>query len=187
MIHLHQLGLTDDDATFTGVDVSPEAVAEAQRHALDVQIGNGLKLSFADASFDAAFCRDVFHHLENDEARTIFFSELRRVVRPGGFVAAVEPNPMNLMIFSLSVTVSEEKGLRRISESRMKQMFPGVDVTRVAPSAAWRFWLHFHSPLRKHAWTSHVLRPCLLVWESLCRAVAPTFFWSYRVYAWKKE
>jgi hypothetical protein len=45
MIHLRQLGLTENDAVFSGVDLSPEAVTEAGRHGLDVQVGNGLRAS----------------------------------------------------------------------------------------------------------------------------------------------
>lgn len=187
MVHLRQLGLSPDDVTVTGVDVSSEAVAEARRHGLDAHVGNGLELEFPDGSFDAAFCRDVFHHLENNEARKTFFSEMRRVVRTGGFVAAIEPNPVNPMILGLSMLVAEEKGLRSISEARMTQLFPGAEITRAAPSASWRFWLHFHSPFRRIAPISAILRTCCSVWEAFSRAVMPSVFWSYRVYTWKKE
>jgi SAM-dependent methyltransferase len=187
MIHLRQLGLTEDDAMFSGVDLSPEAVTEAGRHGLDVQVGNGLELPVESASFDVSFCRDVFHHLENDEDRKRFFSELHRIVRPGGFVAAIEPNPFNPMILALSLTVPEEKGLRSISELRMREMFPEAEVIRTAPSASWRFWLHFHSPLRRIAWIAKLLRWELSLWESCSRLILPSAFWSYRVYTWKKK
>jgi SAM-dependent methyltransferase len=186
LVQLRQLGLTEDDATFVGIDLSTEAVAEAKRHGLDAHVGNGLHIPFADASFDAAFCRDVFHHLQNDGDRRAFFSEMQRVVHPGGFVVAIEPNPLNAMIFGLSLAIREESGLRSIREGRMKRLFPGCSVTRVAPSAAWRFWLHFYSPLCRHAWTAGPTRVCLAAWEALCRVIAPSVFWSYRVYTWKK-
>lgn len=187
MVHLRQLGLTEDDVILTGVDLSAEAVAEARRHGLAVHRADGLVLSFADASFDAAFCRDVFHHLESDDTRRRFYFEMQRVVRPGGYVVAIEPNALNIMIFGLSVLIPEERGLRSICERRMLQLFPGAEVMRVAPSAFWRFWLHFHSPLRRNLVTAHFFRVVLSVWEALCRVFAPSVFWSYRIYAWKKN
>jgi ubiquinone/menaquinone biosynthesis C-methylase UbiE len=45
------------------------------------------RLPFADASFDAAFATLVFCSVESPAAA---FSELRRVVRPGGAVALLE-------------------------------------------------------------------------------------------------
>jgi SAM-dependent methyltransferase len=47
-----------------------------------------------DQSFDAVFTACVFHHiLYEDHAKWI--SELRRVTRPGGFLAIYEHNPLN--------------------------------------------------------------------------------------------
>lgn len=69
--------------TVVGVDVSPEMLGAARRapgaHYL---LGNAEEMPFADASFDAATCCSGVHWF--DQPR--FFAELKRVLRPGGWV-----------------------------------------------------------------------------------------------------
>lgn len=185
LMHLRQLGLGPNEASLSGIDPTRAAVDEALRHGFDVQLGDGLSLPYADASFDAVFCRDVLHHLENDETRRIFFAEMRRVCRPGGVVVAIEPNPWNPMIFGLAVFIPQERGLLSLSESRVHRNFPGADVIPVVPSAAWRMWFHFRSPFR-HPAVAPVVRGMLRMWEKFSRVVFPKAVWSYRVYIWKQ-
>ena len=53
------------------------------------------ELPFADQSFDGAFGVDILHHVA-DPARA--FTELARVLRPGGRLAFVEPNPWSCLL-----------------------------------------------------------------------------------------
>jgi ubiquinone/menaquinone biosynthesis C-methylase UbiE len=56
----------------------------AARHAnVEFDIGLAYQLPYPDNSFDAAFSTLVFHHL-NAERKRAAFSEIRRVLRPGG-------------------------------------------------------------------------------------------------------
>jgi ubiquinone/menaquinone biosynthesis C-methylase UbiE len=70
-------------ATVVGVDVSPEMLGAARRapgaHYL---LGNAERMPFTAGSFDAATCCSGVHWF--DQPR--FFVELRRVLRPGGWV-----------------------------------------------------------------------------------------------------
>ena len=75
-------------ATAVGVDLGrgPEAAGVAlDDPRIHVVQGDVLRLPFADASFDLAFCDGVLHHTP-DPARG--FEELARVTRPGGAVYA---------------------------------------------------------------------------------------------------
>lgn len=80
-----------------GVDHSVAFVAEARAKAalathgdlIEVQQGDAYKLPFPDATFDAAHCERVLMHLEDPTAA---IREMARVVRPGGVVAAAEPD-----------------------------------------------------------------------------------------------
>lgn len=54
----------------------------------------GPSLPYADATFDLAFAVCVAHHVPPEHWPN-FFSEMRRVVRPGGVVAVIEHNPLN--------------------------------------------------------------------------------------------
>lgn len=68
-----------------GVDLSPGMLAHARARGLDVTEADATALPFPDASFDAAVSFKVLAHIP-DIGRAL--SEMARVVRPGGIVAA---------------------------------------------------------------------------------------------------
>jgi ubiquinone/menaquinone biosynthesis C-methylase UbiE len=80
----------------TGVDLDPERVEAARVAAAEqgcenvrFQVGDIYKLPFPDASFDAVFQSSVFIHLADPHAAA---GELNRVLKPGGLLAASEPD-----------------------------------------------------------------------------------------------
>jgi len=81
----------------TSIDISPEAVANAHKFAVQSGVGDSLRcavadaerLPFADGSFDATFVAASFHHFPNQLAA---LKEMKRVTKPGGYVIwGVEP------------------------------------------------------------------------------------------------
>ncbi len=79
-----------------GIDLAHEAVARAAASGSGTHyLSTGAPaIALRDASVDLAFAICVLHHVPPG-ARGAFFSELRRVVRPGGFVVIFEHNPIN--------------------------------------------------------------------------------------------
>lgn len=78
----------------TGVDASPGAVAIAKtrcEEAVVSEIGRG-PLPFPDASMDAVFAGEVLEHLFYTED---FLEEMRRLLKPGGFLVLSTPNLAN--------------------------------------------------------------------------------------------
>ncbi|MBI2922961.1 MAG: methyltransferase domain-containing protein [Planctomycetes bacterium] len=81
--------------TLHGLEPSAEMAAHARRKAaaagtaLHVSEGSADRLPYPDASFDAAFCTMVLHHVpaENHAAA---LREMRRVLKPGGRLVIVE-------------------------------------------------------------------------------------------------
>jgi SAM-dependent methyltransferase len=76
----------------TGVDAAPDVVAQAQEHVAAIGAGNVsfatgdvFDLRFADASFDVVHAHQVLQHLDDPVAALV---EMRRVLRPGGVLAA---------------------------------------------------------------------------------------------------
>ena len=52
--------------------------------ALNVVLGDATQLPFGDASFSAAVCFTMLHHLRSSEAQHRLFAEVARVLEPGG-------------------------------------------------------------------------------------------------------
>ena len=78
-------------ARYTGVDLALGALALARRRAPDADWlrADALALPWADGSFDVVALSSVLHHL-HDPVRAL--AEARRVLRPGGWVFAFDPN-----------------------------------------------------------------------------------------------
>lgn len=75
---------------YTGIDGSPDAVAEAGRLGRDVRLGDvGEPLPFPDASFDGVVLKDLLEHVTDPVA---VVAEVHRVLRPGGRVFASSPD-----------------------------------------------------------------------------------------------
>jgi SAM-dependent methyltransferase len=72
-----------------GVDVSPDALAFCRQRGLrNVRQGEVEHLPYEDSSFDLATALDVVEHLDDDVAG---LSEMRRVLRPGGYALLFVP------------------------------------------------------------------------------------------------
>src|SRR2546430_13462937 len=83
-------------------DILPEAVLLSRRYArgqrlegqgpglVHSEVQDGRALSYADASFDAAYSVSVLEHIP-DGGDTVTLRELLRVVRPGGLVVVTVP------------------------------------------------------------------------------------------------
>ena len=74
-----------------GLDPDPKALKRAQykagKSALAIQFDQGFasELPYPEGAFDRVFSTLMFHHLERDE-KTGMLQEVRRVLRPGGFL-----------------------------------------------------------------------------------------------------
>jgi SAM-dependent methyltransferase len=81
----------------TGVDVQPQVFANSQAELGFTAVGCNVEqqaLPFPDQSFDAVLLCEVFEHLRLNPVRTM--QEIRRVVRPGGFLYLTTPNSYSL-------------------------------------------------------------------------------------------
>lgn len=71
--------------TMTGVDIDEPAIALASSRVtapnVQFQLGDAMKLAFADATFDIVICSQVYEHVP-DAGRMM--AEIHRLLRPGG-------------------------------------------------------------------------------------------------------
>ena len=110
--------LGDDIAVdWVGVDLRPEAIEAARRNhpTLTFVTASADQLPFEDGSFDVVALRVLFSSLPSRSMEAAAAAEVRRVLRPGGWVAWLDlrySNPGNAAVHGLS-------------EARVEALFPG--------------------------------------------------------------
>jgi ubiquinone/menaquinone biosynthesis C-methylase UbiE len=86
-----------------GVDIDPLFIEKAKKAAVDegirnvhFELGNVDELEYEDGFFDLAYCNVVLMHMK-DPVKTI--TELRRVTKKGGFVAASDVDDDTMLMY----------------------------------------------------------------------------------------
>jgi SAM-dependent methyltransferase len=80
----------------SGIDVSADSIAMAQAHNAGVSyaVFDGWTIPHGEAAFDYAFAVCVLHHVPPPQ-RLALINDIRRVLKPGGWFAIFEHNPLN--------------------------------------------------------------------------------------------
>jgi SAM-dependent methyltransferase len=116
-----------------GVDLV-EARVEAARQAnpdVDIRLGDGAHIPFADATFDVATAVTVFSSIRDPALRATVFAEMRRVVRPGGAILVydfVVRNPRNPAVISMPLSRLERLGAPPTGSVRMTPLLQAVAI-----------------------------------------------------------
>ena len=71
-----------------GIDLVEDRIltARARSPGVDLRLGDGRSLPFADDAFDVATAATVFSSILRHESRRALFAEIVRIIRPGGLV-----------------------------------------------------------------------------------------------------
>lgn len=90
------LPLLEAGCVCTGIDCSPEMIAEARRRLppactsrCELLVADATRLPFADGAFDAVFSSEVIEHIPDWRAAV---TEMARVLAPGGRLVITTPN-----------------------------------------------------------------------------------------------
>ena len=93
--------LAEKGARVTGIDISPVAIGQARERAqqrgldgIEFLVMDAEQMDFQDSVFDVVCGTSILHHLILDRA----FSELSRVLKPGGKAIFIEPLGHNPVI-----------------------------------------------------------------------------------------
>jgi SAM-dependent methyltransferase len=120
-----------------GIDISPVAISQYLENVRDRGLArfsacvmNAERLAFPDASFDLVVGGAILHHLDLEPC----FSEIARVLTPGGSAIFIEPlghNPLINLYRKLtpSMRTSDEHPLRTNDFALARRYFDGVDLT----------------------------------------------------------
>ena len=125
-------------ARVVGIDISPVAVSMSQRLAEEKELTRSVRfavndaerLQFPDGSFDMVVGSGILHHLDLDRS----FSEIRRVLKPGGRAVFLEPLAYNPAIalyrlFTPSMRTRDEHPLKRRDITLLRRTFGEVHLT----------------------------------------------------------
>ncbi len=90
------------DKHYTGLDLTPAMIEVAQAKGLSNSrfvVGDAENLPFGDSAFDAVLCSNSFHHYPHPER---FFSEVARVLRPGGRLILRDYTASNAVVWLMN-------------------------------------------------------------------------------------
>lgn len=102
-----------------GIDAAPEMVEVARSKAarsganVDFRIGLVEQIPFPDGFFDVVLSSLMIHHLPDDLKRRAFV-EMRRVLKPGAHVFAVDFEPPTSPLVRHLLTHSHSRGMMRV-------------------------------------------------------------------------
>lgn len=115
-----------------GIDVAASSVEEARQAypRVTYDIGEGIKLPYGAAQFDAAYTICVMHHVPPSDWPD-FMTEMRRVVRPGGLVAVIEHNPFNPLTQMLVNTCPIDQNAKLLRSGRVAALMRGAGLTDI--------------------------------------------------------
>ncbi len=120
---LYAQGITTLGASYTGIDASEIALAEARSRCpesdslrfLHMDLREGL--GFGDGSFDRVVCNSVLYILKAEDRQRVL-NEVARVLVPGGVAAFSEPgagfNPMTVFFVGLREEVATRGTLQAV-------------------------------------------------------------------------
>lgn len=109
----------------TCLDVSNRSLEIArERHgnAAEFVAFDGTTIPFDDDSYDVAYAACVFHHID-DPQHPRLLGELKRILRPGGFLFVFEHNPLNPLTRQAVNTCPFDENAVLIPGWRMKDRF----------------------------------------------------------------
>lgn len=96
----------DRRAAYTGLDNSEQLIniAKNQFPGANFSVGDVLQMPFGGASFDKVYSIAVLHHIPSLELRRQFFTQAKRVLKPGGYlmVTAWNLDPARMLFFGRS-------------------------------------------------------------------------------------
>lgn len=139
------------EASFTGLDVSPDMLNEAMKHnrrhgkVLNLLAGDATLLPFADKSLDGIVSFFTLHHIDMPVP---FFMEVNRVLKPDGFFLLIDfrrdmqPVLYRLMNAAWQTAFFFTSGKKGFKESVASAWHPAEIYTFLSQAGVKRFTVH---------------------------------------------
>jgi ubiquinone/menaquinone biosynthesis C-methylase UbiE len=149
-----------------GVDLLADRINEAKRLSppeMDFRVGNSWPLPYQDVSMDICAASTVFSSILDSAARLALAEEMRRVLRPGGWI----------MVFDYVVSDPHNPDTIGIGRGEIERLFSGFKLAYTAR-------LILAPPLLRRL-------PGYLLWMALCLETFIPFLCTHRLYLLRKQ
>lgn len=146
-----------DGAEYFGIDLSGAWVCQGRDEPdRTLAVASVVSLPFPDGCFDRVVCSGMLHHLACGRAPAAL-GEMARVLKKGGEVAILEPNPWNPWARLFAYVKPAERGILHTSARHLRRAIASVPEVRVETfsyehSAFWPTHLTFY--LRRWSWVT---------------------------------
>lgn len=181
--------LGESEAALFGIDLFPNKLnfARSQLSRCGFACSRADQLPFPGECFDIVLCRDVLHHLAEQEAT---LKEISRVCRPGGKIVIIEPNGRNFIVRLQIFLVKAETGIKRNSPLALQDLIrretgfsPALQFRQ--PFPVFRMVLHYRYGIpRIGRW--RVIRRLFDTLNRMTARLIPQSRWAYLIFEMDK-
>lgn len=180
-----------DGADYFGIDLSETLVQEGGKEGKRFLTAASVDaLPFLDEAFDCVTCMGVLHHLTKDQIPAAL-KEMARVLKTGGKIAIVEPNPWNLYQRLFAYFRSAERGILNTSPSVLRCTFdlvPGLVIEEFEYDHT-MFWPSYMTfVMRRWSWpTGPLLTACFRALHKIVVMFTPGPLRSHTFWGLRKQ
>jgi len=166
-----------DGADYVGIDLSEAWVHQGcDEPDRSLAVASVVSLPFPDECFDRVVCSGMLHHLPAFRVPEAL-KEMARVLKQGGEIAIVEPNPCNPYARLLAYIRPAERGILHVGPRQIRRAIaavPDVQVDCFAYDHA-AFWpTHLTFYLRRWSWlTGRLMTRMFLRWHTAMSWLTP--------------
>lgn len=180
-----------DEAGYFGIDLSETLVRKSRdRRKNFLAAANVCALPFASGSFDHVTCMGVLHHLQKSEV-VMALKEMTRVLKKGGLIAIVEPNPWSFYQRLFAYLRSAERGILNTSPHNLQRTIDSILGIKIEEfeydhTMFWPSYMTF--VMRRWSWpTGPLMTRCLMALHKLVVGLTPRSLRSHTFWRLRKE
>jgi SAM-dependent methyltransferase len=179
-----------DGADYFGIDLSEILVREdGNKRNRYLTVASVTILPFSDKIFDRVTCMGVLHHLTRDQI-TPALQEMIRVLKIGGSIAIIEPNPWSVYQRLFAYIRPAERGILNTSPHNLRhiiQSVGGVEIEKFEYDHT-MFWPSYMTfVLRRWVWpTGPLMTGLFLLLHRIVKNLTPGPLCSHTFWKLKK-
>ena len=179
-----------DEADYFGIDLSETLVRKGRKHHKNfLAAATVCALPFPSETFDHVTCMGVLHHLPKGEI-VVAFKEMARVLKNGGLIAIIEPNPWSFYQRLFAYLRSAERGILNTSPHNLGRTIDSIAGLKIEEfeydhTMFWPSYMTF--VMRRWSWPrGPLMTGCLMALHKLVVRLTPRSLRSHTFWRLRK-